>query len=88
MVKKRKGQGLSFNVIVIAVIALVVLVVIIAIFVQQSGKSIKSFESCFTRGGDCKLASAGCDASTETRMQDVSCPEENDIRQICCVKLS
>ncbi|MBS3139381.1 hypothetical protein J4479_00075 [Candidatus Woesearchaeota archaeon] len=37
MMRSKKGQGLSLNVIIIAALALIVLVVLAAIFIQQTG---------------------------------------------------
>ena len=82
MVKKRKGQGLSFNVIILAILALIVLVVLITIFSKQSGESISTLESCAGRNGDCEVAKE-CD-SNEFQLKNAKCPNENEI---CCVSV-
>ena len=46
MIWNKKGQGLSFNVIILAILGLIVLVVLVSIFAKQSGKSINALESC------------------------------------------
>ena len=43
---KKKGQGLSMNLIVVAAIAMIVLVVVIMIFVGRTGRFAKSTDLC------------------------------------------
>jgi hypothetical protein len=80
MIWNKKGQGLSFNVIILAILGLIVLVVIVSIFAKQSGKSINALESCTGRGGECK---SGCN-SNEFVAGNVECADEDDV---CCVKI-
>ena len=84
MVKKRKAEGLSFSVIVMAIVALVVLIVLIAIFTQSSGKSVKVFEDCKARGGECKSVSLGC-LDNEIKVSIAECAGKNTV---CCVSIS
>lgn len=82
MVKNKKSQGLSFNVIIIAVISLIVLVVIIAIFTGVSGDSAKSLQSCWLKGGHCDDK---CEPG-ETEIPDTKeCVKGNDKGEHCCV---
>jgi len=83
MIKKRKAQGLSMNVMIMAVLALIVLVVLISVFTQTTGKSVKTLESCFGRGGECRTDTEGCKA-TESNIFNVKCPEG---KPICCIKI-
>jgi hypothetical protein len=78
MYKKRKAQGLSFNVIIIAVLALIVLIVILSIFSKQTGKSVNTLESCTGRGGECKPK---CDTNQLKYGDKDLCPNNN----ICCI---
>ncbi len=77
---KRKGEGLSFTVLVVAILALVVLVVMIVVFSQKTGKSVGTLESCESRSGTCKVL---CD-SAEIKIPEVSCPTG----QTCCLLLN
>jgi len=61
--KGKKGDGLSFNMIVMAAIALVVLVVIISIFANTSGKTAENLNSCEAKGGVCPKDDQGSDPS-------------------------
>ena len=80
MLKKRDAQGLSIQIIIIAIIGLIVLVVVLAIFNTESGRSVKTLESCGARGGECKLPN-NCEGGT--KIPNI-CPDKN---RICCVKI-
>jgi len=80
MIKKRKGQGLSLNVVILAILALVVLIVLVSIFSKQTGKSVNILESCAGRGGECR--SNGC-LDGEFKLGTVECSD----KKICCVNL-
>ena len=80
MVKKRKAQGLSFNVIILAILGLIVLVVIVSIFSQQTGKSVETLESCGGRGGDCDKGKCGLN---ELELKTVECANKNP----CCIPI-
>lgn len=84
MLKHKRAQGLSINVIIIAVLGLVVLLVLIAIFSKTSGKSISVFEDCQARGGECRLVASGC-LNGEIKMTAASCKEKSTI---CCIKVN
>ena len=81
MVKKRKAQGLSINVIILAIIGLIVLVVLIAIFSKQSSQSINTLESCEGRGGQCTTA-INCNIR-EFKLDNAKCQKD----EICCVNI-
>ena len=57
---RKKAQGLSLNVIIIAILALVVLVILIFVFSGQFGKFTGRAESCAALGGKCISASDTC----------------------------
>ncbi|MBI2134983.1 hypothetical protein HYU09_03255 [Candidatus Woesearchaeota archaeon] len=84
MIEKRKAEGLSFSVMVMAILALVVLIVLIAIFTQSSGKSVKVFEDCKARGGECKSVALGC-LDNEIKVSVAECAEKNTV---CCISIS
>lgn len=82
MINKRKAEGLSFNMLVLAIIALVALVVLIAVFVHQTSPVSTSIADCSLRGGSCQVS---CDKTTSSTAYDVECPKKGEI---CCIKLS
>lgn len=70
MIKKRKAQGLSINVIILAVISLIVLVVLIAILTGQLGifsKGVSEIQSC---NEICKLKDYSGGTSDESILED------------------
>jgi len=75
---RKKGQGISMNVIIIAAIALLVLVVLSIIFMGRMGQWGADVDSCVTKGGTCLSA---CDAATQTPYPLWSCDEG----LTCCV---
>lgn len=84
MPKLKKSQGLPLNVIILAILALIVLVVLLTIFSKQSGKSIKVFEDCKARGGECRAASSGC-LENEVKAGIAECTEKDTV---CCISIS
>ena len=87
--KSKKGQGISFNVIVIAAVALIVLVVLILIFTGRTGKVTEGIEqatgasSCTEDlGGTCEIS---CDADEDEVLAQTDCIK-NAVRIHCCVK--
>ena len=89
MMKKRKGQGLSMNVIIIAAIALLVLVILAVIFIGRMGKTASSVDAC---QGDCIIGSSTADCKTKfgdyykkTGGDCVGTDGKKDKTQICCV---
>jgi len=87
MVRKKNAQGLSMNMLVMAALALIILVVLITIFTKYIGSSTNAIQSCFTKGGKCKLVTEGCDLE-ESRFNNAECPKKNTAEQICCVKVT
>lgn len=89
MLKKRDGQGLSVNIIIVAVIGLIILTVLVIVFNRESGESAGIFLSCEGRGGECKF-----DCGNDAVEQDVECglafsqEAEQDKQQICCVNIT
>jgi len=84
MIKKKRAEGLSINVIIIAIIGLVVLVVLVFIFNRGTGESVKTLQSCGGRGGECRAESEGCKAyELNIRGEDL-CPED---KPICCKEI-
>lgn len=98
MIKKRKGQGLSLNVMILAILALVVLIVLIAIFSKQSGTSIRSIESCEGKGGKCAydLPAAKCGKDFDGKNYPVpiilsgDCEKSTnkEIKGLCCISIT
>lgn len=76
---KKKSQGLSINVIIIAILGLIVLFTLISIFSKKTSESEKILESCGGKGGNCKTQ---CDSS-EVDVPYIKCQDN----QVCCIKI-
>ena len=76
----KKGQDLSFTVIVIAILALITLVVVLGIFTGKFGKFSKDIESCAVKGGLCKESIC----TENERELEAVCPEG---KKYCCIKV-
>ena len=75
MIKNKRGQGLSINVIIIAAIALLVLIVL-AVLVARSGGHVSDGTKCIEKGGLCKTTFCPGNQVSGTNL----CPTE----QTCC----
>ena len=87
---KKKAQGISINVIIIAVIALLVLVVLSLIFTGSLGKFGLKVTDCENKGGKCAFECGSPAEGTQdypTAYSDWKCPDKDEQAQICCVKL-
>ena len=90
---KKKGQGLSMNVIIIATIGLVVLVVLIAIFTGRLGSFGQKLAeeekgvTCVDLGGEWE---ASCDADTERQIFGVTNARDlqENAGRACCTETS
>ena len=84
---KKKAQGISINVIIIAAIALLVLVVLSIIFLGRLGVFSKQVNECENKGGKCFVL-GGSDCATvsngeyPTAFTAWSCPNEGET---CCI---
>jgi hypothetical protein len=80
---KKKSQGMSVNVIIIAALALIVLVVLTAIFTGRLKIFSESLQSCAAKQGHC---SSEC-VDNEAVVIRTNCPEgdSDKTRNICCV---
>ncbi|MBW2988142.1 hypothetical protein KY318_01415 [Candidatus Woesearchaeota archaeon] len=78
MVKKR-GVGMSLEIIVVAALALVVLIVLILIFTNKLGPFSRELESCDKANGVC-VPEEECNPLSRTSHK---CPEG----EVCCVNL-
>ena len=76
---RKRAQGISINVIIIAAIALLVLVVLSVIFLGRIGVFTKATASCEGQGGQC--LSVCSPPLTEFRAW--TCPERTDK---CCIE--
>ncbi len=64
---KKRAQGISLNVIIVAAIALIVLVVLVAIFTGRMGVFGKGISDCTNQNGEC---------TPDTDMVNGKCPNE------------
>ena len=84
---RKRAQGLSINVIIIAAIALIILVVLIAIFTGRLGSFSGSLgkiseNDCTEKGGTCIAAGNECGVNL-VRDFGASCPDTNF--PVCCI---
>ena len=85
---KRKAQGLSMNVIIIAALALIVLVVLSIIFVGKAGDFRKRSDQCENSGGTCIDNEPGaCEGDFERKIAGVCFDAQGEVDpdKICCV---
>ena len=77
---KKKSQGLSLNVIIIAALGLIVLVILAALFMNKTKQFSSGLDSCTSKQGQC------LDKCTEN-MATISakCPEKGP--QNCCISV-
>lgn len=89
---KKRAQGMSMNIIVVAAIALIILVVLVVIFVGRSSKFTAGISEC---SGDCVETKEACEAQGEfvkvdkfakCTKQDGSGDPDLD-RPVCCVSV-
>ena len=80
MMKNKKSQSLSINVIIIAALGLIVLFVLIAIFSGQTSKTVSTLESCGGAGGRCAFRCS----ETEIEKPNTKCTPST---QKCCIKI-
>ncbi len=85
---KKKAQGISMNVIIIAAIALLVLVVLSIIFLGRMGSWSQNVADCETKGGVCAPQGTSCgEAGTSVEGYPVPYPGwKCGEGESCCVK--
>ncbi len=86
---KKKAQGMSLNVIIIAVLGLLVLVILALVFTGRTGIFVKQVESC---QGQCVNTNADC-TGTYAKVTTGSCPgpdakPNTADDQVCCVQVT
>lgn len=80
----RKSEGLALNVVIIAALGLGVLVVLFVIFSSQSGKTVRTLESCDGVAGNCR----GTCLSGEVEKSGLKCYKNNQpTNEKCCIKI-
>lgn len=57
---RKRGQGISLTMIVLAAIALIILLVMIAIFSGKAKLITSNLESCEAKGGECSPKEKSC----------------------------
>jgi len=87
---RKKAQGLSLNVIIIAALALLVLVIVAVIFMGRAGMFRRESGDCATLGGYCSRT--GCAGDFERQVSydcnldgDRSVNEGQTIDGTCCI---
>ncbi len=89
---RKKAQGLSLNVIIIAALALLVLVILAVIFTGRAGMFRKESGDCNTMGGYCSRT--GCTGDYERKVGydcnldgDDSFNEGQAVDGVCCISI-
>ena len=99
---KKKSQGISLNVIIIAAIALIVLVILILIFTGRIGLFTREVNACTNAGGTCvdlgtyNTADEACGAvfGTYAKSMAQECTKTIEGKQVadpskvCCIRAS
>jgi len=89
--KRKKAQGLSITVIIVAVIALLVLVILALIFTGGLGKWGVKVAECENKGGKCGISCADPTYDTQdfpTAFPEWKCEDTEDGQaQVCCTKI-
>ena len=80
---RRKGQGLSMTVIIVAAIALLVLVVLSIIFLGKMGDITRDISACEQKGGQCVASADDC-SDEFSRITSDKC--EGD--EVCCLTIA
>ena len=82
--RRKKGQGLSLNVVVIAALAMLVLVILTVIVIQGGGRVQESLRCEAQPGGQC-MQTCG---PTQVRSTQYTCPADAlGNAQQCCLPL-
>ncbi|MBR9676124.1 hypothetical protein GOV05_03890 [Candidatus Woesearchaeota archaeon] len=92
MLRDKKAQGLSMNVIIIAAIALLVMVILAVIFTTKMRDTRGQIDSCVSNGGDCVQTdfinepgdSNFCSGTYDRVRSEYSCPDPDT--QSCCFR--
>jgi hypothetical protein len=89
---RKKAQGLSLNVIIIAALALLVLVILAVIFMGRAGVFRKESGNCAAMGGYCSRTGCTGDYSREIGYDcdldgDGTVNEGRNIDGVCCVSV-
>jgi flagellar basal body-associated protein FliL len=81
---RKKAQGMSLNIIIIAAIGLLVLVILAVIFIGRIGTTTKSIDSC---KGSCIDSADDCVGQYQKVTSDPCFASDGKTRteQICCV---
>ncbi|MFC1691534.1 hypothetical protein ACFL0W_05130 [Nanoarchaeota archaeon] len=88
---RKKAQGMSMNIIIMAVIALIVLAVLIIIFYGKA-KLFSQADSCINQGGACADSSGKCTKENPIISRAKDCPSPDPTKPkepgICCLAIA
>ena len=84
--KRKKAQGLSLNVIIVAAIGLLVLVILAVIFIGRAGTTARTVDQC---QGDCISDADDCVGQYQRTTSD-SCYDLSGDKtdEICCITVA
>lgn len=82
---KKKAQGLSLTVIILAVLAIIVLVVVIAMFAGRIGIFGKELASCAGKGGACYELECNKLTPPLPEIRGTDCEKLNPNKPHCCL---
>jgi len=88
MLKTKKAQGMSMNIIVVAAIALIILVVLIVVFIGRTGKFAASVEEC---KGTCVASNSACSGDYQKVDRTGKCVltdgKPDTSNPVCCISV-
>jgi hypothetical protein len=87
MLKEKRGEGLPFNIIIIAIIGIIVLFVIIFAFHKNTGDNINILNSCTGKGGKCMATLKECEDASGFEIAGENLCTDKD-KKICCNTLT
>ncbi|MBI4738636.1 hypothetical protein HY772_03605 [Candidatus Woesearchaeota archaeon] len=86
VVRQKKAQGMSLNIIIIAAIGLLVLVILAVIFIGRIGTTTKVVDSC---KGACVDSSDECVGQYKKVTSDPCFgPDNKPTDQVCCISVA
>ena len=81
---KRKSQGMSINIVVVAALALIVLVVLASIFSGRVRLFSQGLDDCESKQGHCVFPTQGC-SQNEGKL-NAKCQYKD--KTVCCIGVS
>jgi hypothetical protein len=82
---RKRGQGLSINVLIIAALGLVVFIILGMLFFNKTQAFSQGLEKCAAKFGGCD-SETNCNSKNGQVIRNTDCEREN--KGVCCVTLA